>query len=270
MSIRIRGFRSSGSELDEFGPAQPGLDQHLGHQPGGVARERGVELVELVGGDDRPQLLRHRRSLHSAARVQPGDLVVERRREHRRQDGVTLPDHRRRRTCGFQIGHPLADVGGLDLVDPHRPEHRQDVLVQVVGVGLAGPGFHLVVREPHVFDVAAEPLPRPPCVRTRPSACRSSARCHARVACSSVVNVPALAAVAFDVVIECLVATPPLVPGRSRTNPTGVTPFPASLQGGPVLSLICHPNCLSGAVWGDTKWHGIPYYIGILRRFGLC
>ena len=166
------------SEFDEFGPAQPGLDQHLSHQPRGVGRERGVELVELVRGDDRAQLLRHRRRLHAAARVQPGDLVVERGREHRGQDGVALPDHGRRRPGGLQIRHPLADVGGLDLVDPHRPEHRQDVLVQVVGVGLAGPGFHLVVGEPDVFDVAAEPLPRPAGVagpRRRPAGLRPAA-----------------------------------------------------------------------------------------------
>jgi hypothetical protein len=48
------------AEFDQLGPPQPGLDQHLGQQPGGVGREGGVELVELVGGDDRPELLGHR------------------------------------------------------------------------------------------------------------------------------------------------------------------------------------------------------------------
>jgi hypothetical protein len=99
--------------------------------------------------------------LHSPAGVQPGDLVVERGGEHRGQDGVALADHGRRRPCRLQLRHPFADVGGLDLVDPHRPEHRQDVLVEVVGVGLPGAGFHLVVGQPLVFDVAAEPLPGP-------------------------------------------------------------------------------------------------------------
>jgi len=49
----------------------------------------------------------------------------------------------------------------LDLVHPHRPEHRQDVLLQVVGVGLAGAGFHLVMGQPLFLDVALQALPGP-------------------------------------------------------------------------------------------------------------
>ena len=145
--------------------------------------------------------------------------------------------------------HSRTSAGWISLIHID-PKTGRMCLFEVVGVGLAGAGLHLVVRQPPVFDVAAEPLPRPPGI-AGPAVCLPVLGPLPRPGGFGFGDKRARgAAVALHVVIECLVAHTAVRPGPFAYESHGCDSVPADLQGGPVLSLICHPNCLSGAVMG--------------------
>ena len=100
--------------------------------------------------------------------------------------------------------------------------------------------------KPLLLDIAAEPLPRPTGIAGPPVslAVLGPLPRPDRLGLSD--KSARGAAVTLHVVIECLVAHTAI---RARSFPYEshrCDSIPASLQGGPVLSLICHPNCLSG------------------------
>lgn len=114
---------------------------------------------ELLGGDDPPLRFRDGRGLDAGARVQGGDLVVERRGEDGRQHGQAVLDRGRLHPGVFQRGEPGADIGGLDRDHLVATERGQDVLVQDVAVVLPGGELDLVVGKPLLLDVAGQDLP---------------------------------------------------------------------------------------------------------------
>jgi hypothetical protein len=83
-------------------------------------------------------------------------------------DEADLLDGGRADSLRLQVRHPLADVAGHDLVHPHRPEPRHNVLVELVGVPLAGGRLDHVVGHPLLGDVAAERLPAAPGIAETP------------------------------------------------------------------------------------------------------
>jgi hypothetical protein len=76
----------------------------------------------------------------------------------------------------------------------------------------------------------------------RPSACRSSARCHARVACSFVANVPAERRPALHVVEQCLIPEGAVAADSLPYEPHVHQPSTK------IMSPDCHWNGLSAAV----------------------
>src|SRR5262249_2798050 len=66
------------------------------------------------------------------------------------------------------VPHPTPDVPGHDLVHPHGPNPRRDVLPELVGVALRGGDLHHVRGEPPLGDVPVEGLSAPPRVAEAP------------------------------------------------------------------------------------------------------
>ena len=76
----------AGPQLGQFAPAQPGLDGRLGQELSVGAGEGRADRIELLRGDDGPRRGGHCWYLHAPARVNIGDLIIERGGEDRVED----------------------------------------------------------------------------------------------------------------------------------------------------------------------------------------
>jgi hypothetical protein len=150
------------AELGQFAPAKAGLDVSLDQQAHDVVRQAVVDPAVVVRRDDAARPGRDRRGLHSLARMQDDDLIVDGGCEDRVQHDLALHDRRRPDTERIlQPGDPSPHVAGQDLGHPQVSEFRQQVAVQHIPIGLPGGGLDDVVREPLVLHVAAQRPPAP-------------------------------------------------------------------------------------------------------------
>jgi hypothetical protein len=112
-------------------------------------------------------------------------------------------------------------------------------------VGLAGAGFHLVMRQPLLLDVAAEPLPGAAGVGASPVSLAVFGALPGAGRLLPGWERSGGAAAAFHVV-ECLVADNTVGAFSLPDRPDERNPDPSRPLRGPILSLICHPNWRSG------------------------
>jgi hypothetical protein len=134
-----------GAQFGQLAPAQAGLDVGLDQGLPVDVVQGLVQALVVRRRHDRLGFAEHCRGLDAASGVQGGDLVVERGGQDGVQADLRGADRGRADPGVGEVADPVAHVPGHQVLHPHRAQVRQHMLVDHVGVGLAGGVLHHVV-----------------------------------------------------------------------------------------------------------------------------